>query len=1841
MGDRYAGMQDVEFDFEAAETLASVAKSSAGSVRDLQGERSNRAVTAQAEFRGYFARLFADNVATGTTDANNLATCLDKLAKYTSELIRAAEEENVRRQHARDWADRQKAREENVLVDIYYNLAFWESKDPQPNITNDAPSYSAGDISLARQELPTRGGGGGGGTSSADPNALRIFGLPSAWYSWFESNGPSKLRNAWDAFVAGCKWGTLDASSTVTALDQWVSENKEERDWANAVAAAFEAAGTNGGTTSVSDASLLEALAQAGLDPVRGAISLTPPELQGINPTTGYSNDPVNTVTGNFIEPETDISFAGASATLQLTRMYNSQSDRVGLFGRGWASVLETRVTRTDEGAVFSMADGREIRFASLSDEPARAESDNFWIKTCETGTAPGVQLPTGTAILVRNNAGSWWAFTADGEWVAEGSGPGTGVSVRRNSDGKIVALEHERGRAITIEYSDDRVVSATASDGRRVEYIYDVLGRLCETSDAIGARSYRYNEAGLISAVVGASGVVEAENTYDDEGRVVLQVTEFGREVRFAYLPGRVTSVSDTDGTNSNTWVADRRGRLTGIIDGNGERITMAYDQHGNRTSVIDRDGSRTESSYDERGRLTNTRLPSEGETSTSYDEFDRVATVMTSSGGVIEYGYASDYDRHPSRVIDAFGGETTMVWHDGLLTEVVDPTGVRIVMSYDQFGELVATTNAAGNVAQLQRDAAGRISAAISPFGNRTEYRYDQRSGMLVERVEADGGRWRFEYGVGGKVTAAIDPLEGRTVFEYGAHGQLVRTVDPLGRETSREFDVMGNVSSLHLPGGTEWVYEHDALSRVRGVTDPAGSTWHVDYDELGQPRESVSPAGVRSQLSRSQLNHSVTAKEAGRETTIVFDEFERPRATTTDDGSEQVIAYDRGGRPVEIVDAEGGLTVITYELGGRIASVTSPAGRITRYTYDACGRLASSIDAAGAETRYEYNADSLVSAIVGPTGEVSRFEYDACGRIARREVPGEGVSRTSYDLMGRIVFTQDSRLGQRRFSYDAGGQMVTATNGLGGVTRFEHDELGRITSITDPLGGVTRRGYDRLGRVTSNTDPLGRTTTASYDADGRQLTQTDAEGRVTEWQYNEQGSLAATLIDGVEMARVERDNRNRVQTVRDTTGNGRAVSHTLRYDRLGRLIERARDEQAMRWEYDADGLRRAQVDPSGTRVEYDYDAAGRLLRTRHPQLGEASYEYDAFGRLVSARTGDTQQLWQYERGYVAKHTRMDASGVHSTDIARDDSGRVVRVSNGGTSVTYGYDDACQLVSASTASSTHRWSYDPAGRLIEETQDGATRAYRYDAAGQLLSERSSDGRLNEYSYDALGRRTSEKCGEDRAILSWDARGWLSMVTTVTTAGKQSFSLWVDAMGELAQIGEADVWWDSSAAHPSPTLVGGFATLAGPGATGIARAQDAVPTSAESTQSGESDWAASGWRTSRSNSLTDPWRAGDSASMLTGEVSITAAGGLVIAGLEWMGARVYDSAARGFLSVDPLDPVVGAGWAGNPYSFAGNDPMHALDPLGLRPVTDAELRAYADSRQGALASAASAVGEWWNENWEYVAAGAMIVGGVALMCTGIGGPAGIALMAGSGALLAGGISTVSQKAQTGSVDWGKVGVDALVGGAMGAAGGGAAMLAKTAASGAASAGAAWTIRIGVNGSVGGVGGGVGYLADNNWQIKNGWDFAGSIAGGTVSGGTGAFAGPAGGTLANKIGMSASGRGAQAISAGFDGVGTFAGSVTEDVVSGRDVNLGSAGVRGLVGTGASFVSGEIVRFTGTGQHGVDTLAQVPHFSPRSVASALDLSKVNSRDLWADAIIGEAVGFGAERLVGVN
>ena len=380
------------------------------------------------------------------------------------------------------------------------------------------------------------GGGGGGGTSSARPADLRSFATGSSGLNRALDGKPGALRGKLADFATKCSWAHIDAGSVVTAFEQWIAANDQDVTWANTVADAFAAAGGEGEVSTVADSGLAAALAAAGVSQTRTDLQFEPPTAYGAQPTTGFSMDPVNTTTGNFLEPETRPRLHGCSASLQVTRMYNSLDRRTsGVFGPGWASVLETRLLLDDEGASF--VGGRR------SSGPLPARRRRVGARCRREPLARGRGRP---ARRPRQPGVTHRVLARPALWLGQRGGAGTAVRPQRDADGLVTRLLHERGRSIDIDHVDGRVAVLRGSDGRRVEYAYDDRGRLVSVTDAVGTRTYGWNDDDLIDDGHEAAGVVEVDNTYDDQRRVIEQITPHGRTVRFAYLPGRVTVVSD-----------------------------------------------------------------------------------------------------------------------------------------------------------------------------------------------------------------------------------------------------------------------------------------------------------------------------------------------------------------------------------------------------------------------------------------------------------------------------------------------------------------------------------------------------------------------------------------------------------------------------------------------------------------------------------------------------------------------------------------------------------------------------------------------------------------------------------------------------------------------------------------------------------------------------------------------------------------------------------------------------------------------------------------------------------------------------------------------------------------------------------------------------------------------------------------------------------------------------------------------------------------------------------------------------------------------------------------------
>jgi len=1291
--------EKVKYDDATSDALANACRTVAQNIDNALPPLKNSLTTALEEFRGHYADVAAANIDTTISDGRDIANVFRQLADVVDRLKESAHKENENR-------DLMYHYEHDLGGFRKWWVETFGGEPPKP--TSYKPDTSIDTTSLGHRES-TETRSGSMTVSSARPSTVRALSNTLANLGTSFDAEPGKLRNLSTEFMVKCQWGSVDAENLISTFEAWNKSNAKDKTWLSIVADTFEQYGSSGQIITVANSTLEGAISAAGASTERHELKVPAPTVVGMSTTSGYVNDPVNVATGNFIEEETDMAFSGVVSACTVTRMYNSvtvfgQHAVSGVYGAGWSSNIESRVQLNTENAVWTMVDGREVTFDRIVREDgthgyARAPREAWWLEelplTQLTGEEGSIADPSLRYILhatsyeassllrISDNSGTQHIFSLTGVYLGMSAGAGTAVAYLRDEDGRVGAIVHQRGARINVEYTEDGLVGAIhSSRGQSVRYEYVTLdGRthLCAVHGDAGTRRYEHDATGLIHRVVASTGAVEVTNYYDPTGRITEQDTEYGRRVRYRYLPNGITDVANEDASYTNLWVNDQYARLTAIVDAEGGRSSYAYDDFGNRTSVVDRDGSRTTRYSDERGRIIREVTDEGAETLFAYDEHDRVVSVAmsaietdprarraarlarrarleaeaqgrtfegvsgqesaqspaVSSMTTVTYEYANDFERNPSSMTDGNGHVTRFEWADSLLHRVVSPEGVTVSFEYDDFGLLTGIRNAEQQLTRCEYSAAGHLVKIVSALGLETEFTYDS-AGHMVCRQDPDGSRWRFEYAAGGRLVASVDPAGARTEYEYGPSGDIVTVVDPLGRRMERSFDTNGNIDRITLPGGAQFSYAYDGLMRLVRTIDPAGGVWTREYDAASTLTALIDPTGVSVRTSVDSWRKTITTNDGVDRVRISCDHLGRPVrsevlsedsgpqvSADADDPTVSTMVYDGAGNPVEVLDAEGGLSRYEYNGSNQMVRMISPAGRVTEYSYDACGRLAATYEAAGTAeqsvTRYEYDADSRLIRQVYGDGSEARVRYDACGRVL--SITGSGVASPvfyTWDSCGRVKSIRDNKWGTRSFTYDAASQVVAVTNGAGGMTHYRYDEAGNVTSVMDPAGRITRYEYDLMGNVLAVTDPLGVRTTSTYDAAGRLLTSTDGNGAVHSFGYDRDGVPCSHSVNGSLLYRMERDSARRTMTTYDHAGVdafGAPVVTVESYDRLGRLIRQRREFGAQI----PQSFRTAYMDETGGyELSYAYDADGLRTEFVHP-LGSSAYAYDAAGRMV----------------------------------------------------------------------------------------------------------------------------------------------------------------------------------------------------------------------------------------------------------------------------------------------------------------------------------------------------------------------------------------------------------------------------------------------------------------------------------------------------------------------------------------------------------------------------------------------------------------------------------------------
>lgn len=1022
-------------------------------------------------------------------------------------------------------------------------------------------------------------------------------------------------------------------------------------------------------------------------------------------------------------------------------------------------------------------------------------------------------------------------------------------------------------------------------------------------------------------------------------EGDIVSATDGKGRTLQFVHRPdGQPEVLREIHGAHAREFRYEynssgpHAGRLSGTLNGEGERTSFTYDSKGRLYQVINPRGiiDLQLSYYDSGENIDKVHTqtvsidPATGQgqlrNAFFYDMAKLTMTVETED--LTEFGvepsnrlrrYVFRYDdRHnvvESR--DPLGNVYQYEYHDPvnpyLVTRVIDPNLSKTGYKYNKFGNLIETTDAQKNVTKLKYYEDFYPNRETKPSHKNLLYEVHRPSVHV------------FENGV--KVQKTYPPI----CYRYDDRGNLHQVVHHVFTEASKKYEEV--VTTL----------ERNVRGQVKSIADPDGNTVGISYHANGNIDAITTPASLDyKELTTSLLYHDqqfdrlVGARYPwGTPRAYSFDDEERLREVTIGDGP-----------------YAGFYAKFLYEKG-LVTDVLAPPNRRSERDADAAPVRGADADAKR-RTHYVYDSASRLEKVFSdvpldaPHSEILqmfekmrvRVRHDGLSQLRQmvRRISIDGVDRDQvttygYDELSRLVETKDPRANddsrvnpsrmepspfckESKYVSAAGRETTVTTDALcrlasvsyknEGDTIFEHDELHRLIRVQQPggtpakyrSGGYSRSRYsgpleekeertfeyDALDRLVRVNFPDGNFIRYGYSPGGKLKSVIDVHGRETSYEYHDDGRLFEVKFGGMKFE-YNYDDFGRLRCLKYPPSTGIVAHYTWT---PGGELESIDYRQSL----EAIPEKGEPVSTSLRRLTYEYDAAGnRVNMVDSANDGRVAttweYWYDALNRLE----------WVCQDGLPVRRYRFDQS---------DNRSELQFFEHGNLKETYSYKynlgDRLEEVSRGPEALL-KFAYDDDGNtLVREEVGSRTDDYSWSDAGALKSILTKvPGEPNttiRNAYDA-GRIRKRKLADDGTQTDYYYSGLPALSETVTPPSgepsKRSYLVGHQVLGYFE---------------------GGSFRLFLPDAIGSVRelvdAEGAL----------------------RASYTYDEYGASSDSSRF-GPFSLPAE-----ASIRYLRIRWYDPTHGRFLSKDPLRFQ-------HPYNYANENPINRTDPTGLAPGLD------------------------------------------------------------------------------------------------------------------------------------------------------------------------------------------------------------------------------------------------------------------------------------------------------------
>jgi YD repeat-containing protein len=871
---------------------------------------------------------------------------------------------------------------------------------------------------------------------------------------------------------------------------------------------------------------------------------------------------------------------------------------------------------------------------------------------------------------------------------------------------------------------------------------------------------------------------------------------------------PDNCTAVLQVNGQNHQfSYIKDIvDNRLTAWIPPVGNSLRFVYPADSGALARIESvSGQKVEDSIDFRTMYV---PPADGgQSSPNHNPRHDPANYWLQGDSLYDYSFAPD-KKHQGRLL---ADQVAAKSKTGLTLELSQSSKRGMITSKE--GDVVTTTyfykapgqKYDGKLRRVEKDGKLQI-----------EYRYDRKTGVVSESIDANGISTYFEYPETWAPSRAplsepkpIRVLRGTAakkelVAEYGYNdlGQVAVTKDAAGQITRYSYTPRGEIQSVNAPDGSTTTFNYDSLGRrtsvMRGKLKES-----VEYNDAGRVTSSTSADGIKTDYAFTKQGLPATISRGGKLVT----EF----------------LYDPQGKLLGQKDALGRIRKIERDPKGNLLSETAPNGSTTRYEYDQFGRRIAQIDGNGNRISFSYDPAGHLVRQVNPLGQTLTWTYDAKGHLTQRSNGVQTITSTydpndrliridygagqtvsyDYDKEGHLLsaITPESRSdyfneqGNRisaehrkqgnneillRYRYNVRGQrtglmlsafvpLVPSSGALVGKeahyepiqqTEYTYDQDGRLASIISDGQTIITYQYDAAGRPIQKAFGNGITASVSYDSQGRLTGTTFSGGPITtplslNYQWDAASQLTARTWNGETLA-YSYDPSGQLLKVTETTGN--TPRETYSYDKAGNMTFREISGVKTYMSYDSGN----QLIQTSTSPDHPTNSAS--METRPAPALHRSVSLVASSAIRSDRDGITEPVTRpisamgLPRGALAGEDEP-SRGIRCAEVLTPFGVREVSDTDSASSIPHSSPSPESPVSTPTPQSpppptpVTGYSYDKAGRLIS-SPDGLTRTYGW--LDKVISLASPAG-TTSYSYWPDGQLAAKKSPTASETFLWD----------------------------------------------------------------------------------------------------------------------------------------------------------------------------------------------------------------------------------------------------------------------------------------------------------------------------------------------------------------------------------------------------------------------------------------------------------------------------------------------------